>query len=140
MTIQKPVMMFGGVAHYLDQVLAAAKAGPLIEMNIDDANLKTIQQTPPNELVEFIPPQPELNNGEVIVFKQNSLYTIFTGKDKVWERLHGNGSQIMKVRLISTPALKKTRVPDPVAEYIPATIPPKPYDSAFANRPTFHKR
>lgn len=125
-TFEKPVLLFNAHAHYLDALLAQTRTAPSIgvereKVDLDISNLFYIGIQPASATP---------SNSEVVFVKYDGRFVVLLGQDKVRAALEQSQATI-RGRLLSSPALKKARVPEEVIE-VPV---PKTYTEEFANRP-----
>lgn len=131
------VMYIDDVEYSAKQVVQFGRIGPSIEVTLFDL-IKLSANGGQKAVVEFSKNVPELDNGEIIVFKKDGSFLILTGKNKLADiALHQMPDKIFKVRLLSSHGLKKTKIVERVPETI--VVPIKTYDTAFANRPYIAK-
>ena len=108
----QPVLLLNRVPHELSMLLAQVKMAPQITVESKDIHPLPAFGGPAESLVEHRPETPEVLAGEIVLFKQNSGYTVLLGRSKVDALMaHHSGVKFgIQARLISTPALKKCRV------------------------------
>lgn len=134
--MKESLLILNGQRYKLSQLLVIANTAPTIGINATDINDGSNSE----HRVSFEPATPIANDHQPmlpIVFKQHGKFTVLLGETLIKDGMN-------KVRLLSTPALKKARLPDPNT----LTIPPAPiqpsYSAEFANRPrvtlTSHER
>lgn len=102
----KTLLILNGVPHLLSSVLLNAKIAPAV--TIEAEKIHPLQAPTPETRVRHLPETVEASEREVIFFKQNTGYTVLTGRKKVEEEL-ARGSKQVRGRLLSTPMLKKCR-------------------------------
>ncbi len=129
------MLLVGGFAHHVKQLLQYGAAGPLIEIPINEINDPLDEQFKAEHTVEFKPHTTEFDAAPVLFFKQHGKYTVLTGKDVVAQHILEKKTAITG-RLLSTPAMKKAR-PVVVAVPTPTPVPAASHPAEFANRPRF---
>jgi hypothetical protein len=119
------LLIVAGIEYHLDRVLQLAKTMPPIEAKTADflpfENAKT---------VEVKPADPNLNHGEIILFKREGKWIIITGRESV-RRAVETGAAGFGARLLSAQALKRCKVdcfvhPD---DGKPSVVAPPPYEA-----------
>lgn len=98
----KTLLTFNGHQYYFDIITTQAGAGPKIAVKLDELDLETEITISPE------PDEAELRN--VVFFKYNGKFVVLAGRAKVSEKL-AKGEQVVRGSLISTPVLKRSRLP-----------------------------
>jgi hypothetical protein len=136
------VLLFKGEEFDMDQVLGQAKSGPPIEVKLDELNLVGLNKLAADEeeakrlIARHHPVRPEYVEQGIVFYKQEGKYTVLLGHIKIRQALE-EGKRSFKGRLISGPALKKTKIEKPVAYTPPA---PQPAPTPQFNAPRFDDR
>ncbi|MNU19614.1 hypothetical protein D3C71_78450 [compost metagenome] len=140
----KTLLLLNSVPHRLDAVLRSIHGAPTIEIDLATVNVSEGPKVNPEHVVVLrdavlakAPDYSALHKGQVVVFKQHGGFTVLLGKDKVAE-YRAQGLTKIKGKLLSTPVLKKCRVPEEPAPQIR----PEPFyrdPDGFTNRPRFQR-
>jgi len=136
----KTLLLLNSVPHFLDAVLRSIHAAPTIEIDLATVNVSEGPKVNPEHVVVLrhavstkVFDYSALHQGQVVVFKQHGGFTVLLGKDVIAKSREAGVTKI-KGKLLSTPVLKKCRVPqEPVSQ-----IRPEPYyrdPDGFTNRP-----
>lgn len=134
------VLLFKGEEFDMDQVLGQAKSGPPIEVKLAELNLVGLNKLAADEeeakrlIARHHPLRAEYVEQGIVFFKQEGKFTVLLGHIKIRQALE-EGKQFFKGRLISGPALKKTKIEKPVAYTAPAPTP-----APQSNTPRFDER
>ena len=124
----KGILLFNGHKHMLTQVNAKARNAPLIELDEKDIDLDNALAV---RYGHYTPHEQEL----VIFYKHDNRMLVLLGRDLIQKTLAA-GHKKFQGRLVSTPALKATRIlveAPQVDAPAPETRLPNP--SGFENRP-----
>ena len=127
----KTLLVFNGVKHYLHLVQSIGSTGPSAGIDVADIDLKTepVFENPSNYVGGETDP--------VLFYKWEGKFIVLSGRSRVRTAIADKQTKI-KGRIISSPGLKKARVPAPNTEpATPAAAPAPTYDKQFANRPYF---
>lgn len=109
---RKTLLILNGVPHHLDQILRALAAAPTVEVDPATINPAEGPNTNPEHVVSLSPATLDYDDKQVVFFRQHGGFTVLLGKGKVKHYREG-GAKIIKGKLLSTPVMKKTRVPEP---------------------------
>ena len=134
------VLLFKGEEFDMDQVLGQAKSGPPIEVKLAELNLVGLNKLAADEeeakrlIARHHPVRAEYVEQGIVFFKQEGKFTVLLGHIRIRQALE-EGKLTFKGRLISGPALKKTKIEKPVAY-----TPPAPAPTPQSNAPRFDER
>jgi hypothetical protein len=112
----KTKLIFNGHEYQLLTLLKTAAAGPKVEVALADIDLEPKGDLSP----ELHPGNVEIHEENVVLFKHNNKYIVLAGRGRV-QRAHTNKLTVVKGNLLSTPALKKSRI---VKDVAPAPLNP----------------
>jgi hypothetical protein len=107
----KTLLILNGVPHFLDAVLRSVGASPTVEVDPSTINLSEGPNVNPEHVVVLRPAVTDYDDKQIVFFKQHGGFTVLLGKDKV-AHYKAAGAKIIKGKLLSTPVLKKSRVPE----------------------------
>lgn len=98
------VLEFNGHSHKLNVVMAKAGSAPLVEVKVSDIDLDASRAT----RTEYH----EVDDLEPAVIKHGGKYLVLVGRD----RIMNTNNQLIKVRLVTSVALKSARIVEAQAE------------------------
>ena len=127
------IMFLANSKYFLDSVLKIGKSGLTISVNENEIN----STANPEHIVTLSREFSALDSEEVIFYKQHGKFTIISGRNRIAEaKASPKFKGEHKGRLITTVALKRARIDEPVIEETPV----KNYPSEFSNKPRFSSR
>ena len=106
-TTSKAVLNFNNNQYDLASAINQAASGPNITINSDELDLVSKEA----QAIQVIQPSngPDIKSNTVVLYKYNGKYLVLVGRDYIETLLPL--SKTIKGHLISTPALKRTRIP-----------------------------
>jgi hypothetical protein len=130
-------LMFKGIEHNLQSVLTTAASGPMITVKLNE--ITPLDSDIPDNKVLIDPNNDAIHEANLVFFKHQGSYLVLAGRNLILRAKDKKQTEISG-RLLSSPALKKTRINQPVAEPVTevrATPPTAPYrgNTAFSRSP-----
>lgn len=127
----KTVLSFNGHEYHLAQLLKTAATGPKIEVKFDEIDLGPKDQLSP----ELKPLDMAIHEESVVFVKHDNKYICLAGRNRI-HRAKDKGDTVVKGNLLSTPALKKSRI---VKDAPPAATQPTAMASAWPASNTYDR-
>ena len=109
------LVVLGGVKYLLSQLLQQANLGPKIVVKTADLNPMVPGSQFPELAVTIEGNAPMRDPHPVVFYKQLGKMTVVLGRDQV-QKLLGDGKAEISGKLLSGPAIKKAKLPDPAIE------------------------